>query len=176
MNEMAELRRLYEQQQQQNAALAACNEQLTRDNERFLNDAKSAAAQVSDLQQENTDLRTQLQQSHDELAALLRRIFGRTSERYMGDTAGQLLLAFDSEDDIEDARAGILQALEEHREQTEAKKKKRRKRRGTSELFPHTCRVTRSSLTWTTTRKKACSASAKTSPRRCTSVVRCCMC
>jgi hypothetical protein len=76
-----------------------------------------------------------LQQSHDELAALLRRIFGRTSERYMGDTAGQLLLAFDSEDDIEDARAGILQALEEHREQTEAKKK-RRKRRGTSELFP----------------------------------------
>lgn len=143
MNEIAELRRLHAQLQQQNAALTACNEQqsesieqLTRDNERFLIDAKSAAAQVSDLQQENTDLRTQLQQSHDELAALLRRIFGRTSERYMGDTAGQLLLAFDSEDDIEDARAGILQALEEHREQTEAKKKKRRKRRGTSELFP----------------------------------------
>jgi len=54
----------------------------------------------------------------------------------MGDAAGQLLLAFDSEDAIEDARAGILQALEEHREQAEAKKKKRRKRRSTSDLFP----------------------------------------
>ena len=150
MSELATLRRLHAQLQQQNASLAACNEQLTRDNERFLNDnkrfardnerflndAKSAAAQVSDLQQDNTDLRTQLQQSRDELAALIRRIFGRQSERYLGDAAGQLLLAFDSEDAIEDARAGILQALEEHREQAEAKKKKRRKRRGTSELFP----------------------------------------
>ncbi len=52
-----------------------------------------------------------MQHSRDELAALIRRIFGRTSERYHGDAAGQLLLAFDSEDDIEDARAGILQAL-----------------------------------------------------------------
>jgi transposase len=76
-----------------------------------------------------------LQQSRDELAALMRRIFGRTSERYMGDAAGQLLLAFDSEDDIEDARSGIQQALEEHRALDRAKKR-RRKRRGTSELFP----------------------------------------
>ena len=76
-----------------------------------------------------------MQQSRDELAALLRRIFGRTSERYLGDAAGQLLLAFDSADDIEDARAGILQALEEHRVQEE-NKRKRRRRRSTSELFP----------------------------------------
>jgi transposase len=151
MSELATLRRLHaQQQQQQNASLSACNEQqkesieqltrdnerFLRDNERFLNDAKSVVAQVSDLQQDNTDLRTQLQQSRDELAALIRRIFGRISERYMGDAAGQLLLAFDSEDAIEDARAGILQALEEHREQAEAKKKKRRKRRSTSDLFP----------------------------------------
>lgn len=135
MSELAELRRRHAQLQRQNAALTACNAQLTRDNERFLNDAREAAAELSDLQQENADLRTQLQQSHDELTALMRRCFGRTSERYMGDAAGQLLLAFDSEDDIEDARAGIQQALEEHRAQERAKKK-RRKRRGTSELFP----------------------------------------
>ena len=136
MSELTELRRRFAQLQQQNAALTADNEQLARDNERFLNDAKSAAAQVSDLQRENTDLRTQLQHSRDELAALIRRIFGRTSERYHGDAAGQLLLAFDSEDDIEDARAGILQALEEHREQEAGRRQTRRRRRSAGELFP----------------------------------------
>ncbi|MEQ9407729.1 MAG: IS66 family transposase [Fuerstiella sp.] len=135
MSELAELRRRFAQLQQQNAELDACNEQLTRDNERFLKEAQAAVAQVNDLQEENTDLRTQLQHSRDELAALIRRIFGRTSERFLGDATGQLLLAFDSEDDIEDARTGILQALEEHRDE-EAKKKKKRRRRGTSELFP----------------------------------------
>lgn len=142
MSELARLRQLCERLQQQNELLARSNgqfaqniEQLTRDNERFLEDARSAAEQVADLQTENADLRTQLQQSRDELAALIRRAFGRTSERYMSDAAGQLLLAFDSEDDIDDARSGVRQALEEQREQEESKKK-RRPRRGTSELFP----------------------------------------
>ena len=135
MSELAELLRRFAQLQQQNAALDACNKQLTRDNACFLKEAQAAALQVNDLQEETADLRTQLQHSRDELAALFRRIFGRTSERFIGDAAGQLLLTFDSEDDVEDARAGILQALEEYREQDEKKRKKRR-RRGTSELFP----------------------------------------
>ena len=135
MSELAELRRRFAQLQQQNAALDACNKQLARDNERFLKEAQAAAEQVNDLQEETADLRTQLQHSRNELAALFRRIFGRTSERFIGDAAGQLLLTFDSEDDVEDARAGILQALEEYREQEEKKRKKRR-RRGPSELFP----------------------------------------
>jgi transposase len=143
MSELAELRRLCERLQQQNEQLDARNERLThdnntltRDNERFLKDARTSAERLHDLQEENVDLRTQLQQSRDELAALFRRMFGRTSERYTGDATGQLLLSFDSEDDIEDARAGILQALEEHRDHDEKKKKKRRRRRSTSEMFP----------------------------------------
>jgi len=101
MSELATLRRLHAQQQQ-NASLSACNEQqkesieqltrdnerFLRDNERFLNDAKSVVAQVSDLQQDNTDLRTQLQQSRDELAALIRRIFGRISDALYGGRRG----------------------------------------------------------------------------------------
>ncbi len=83
----------------------ADNEQLTRDDERFLNDVKSAAAQVSDLQRKNTDLRTQLKHSRDELAALTSNF--RPHQRTIhGDAPEQLLLAFDSEDDIEDAGAG----------------------------------------------------------------------
>ena len=37
---------------------------------------------------------------------------------------GPLCFVFDSEDDIEDARAGILQAPEEHREQEQMKRQK----------------------------------------------------
>ncbi len=121
MSELEQLRRLCEQLQQQNA-------QLTRDNEQL-------QAKTDGLRKDNEDLQVQLQQSRDELTALIRKIFGRISERYTGDASGQLRFAFDSDSDIEDARAGILQALEEHREQ-EQKKKQKRRRRGTSELFP----------------------------------------
>lgn len=127
MNELAELRRLCEQLQQQNAQLDKRNAQLARDNEQL-------QAKTDGLQKDNEDLQIQLQQSRDELTAWIRKIFGHISERYVGDASGQLRFAFDSEDDIEDARAGILQALEEHREQEQKKKQKRR--RGTSELFP----------------------------------------
>ena len=143
MSQLVELQRFWEQLQQQNSQFNArmlqleeCSKQLTRDNDRFLKDAKTAAAQVNDLQEANADLRTQLQKSQDELEALMRRVFGRTSERFLGDAAGQMLLGFDSEDDIEDARAGILQALEEYDEQAATKSRKRRPRRGTGELFP----------------------------------------
>jgi transposase len=143
MNPLAELRQLCSQLQRQNEELSArnqqldeCNAQLSRDNERFLQDARSAAERVKDLQEENVDLRTQLQHSRDELAALMRRIFGRTSERYVSDAPRQMLLTFDSAEDIEDARGGILQALEEHREQEAGRRKTRRRRRGPSELFP----------------------------------------
>ena len=119
-----------------NRQLEEFNQQLTHDNARFVEGAKKAVAQVEDLQQDNADLRTQLQKSQDELAALMRRVFGRTSERFLGAAVGQMLLAFDSEEEIEDARAGILQALEEYNDQAAAKKAKRRARRSTTELFP----------------------------------------
>ncbi|MEZ6064041.1 MAG: IS66 family transposase [Planctomycetaceae bacterium] len=133
MNELAELRRLCEQQRDQIARLQTNNEQLTADSEQLQTSIEQLQTNNQQLQTANAELRTQLQQSRDELAALIRRIFGRSSERYIVDAAGQLHLAFDSDDDIEDARSGILQALEEHREQEQQKK---RRRRGTRELFP----------------------------------------
>lgn len=128
MSELDQLRRLCEQQQQRIAQLDGRNARLTRDIEQL-------RTKNEDLQKDKEDLQVQMQQSRDELAAWIRKIFGRLSERYIGDAAGQLRFAFDSEDDIEDARAGILQSLEEHASQARRKKKQRR-RRGTSEMFP----------------------------------------
>ena len=60
MSELAEIRRRFAQLQQQNAALDACNKQLTRDNARFLKEAQAAASQVNDLQEDDLPVGKQI--------------------------------------------------------------------------------------------------------------------
>lgn len=109
--------------------------QLQEHNAKLVEEAKSLAESNQQLAQEKANLQEELLKSRNELEALIRRVFGRKSERFVD--LDQLKLAFDSQEEIEDAKEGILQAVEEQElADNRAKPKRKPKRRRRSEIFP----------------------------------------
>ena len=130
--EMESLRAKNSTLESANESLVVNNQSLVTTNESLVQDAKSLAAAKEDLEEKNEDLRKQLSKKQDELDALIRRIFGRQSERFEDDD--QLKFEFASQAEIDDAREGIKQAIEENdRASKRSKPPKRRKR---EERFP----------------------------------------
>ena len=109
--------------------LTETNDTLTKTNESLVQNAKALVAANEDLKQEKADLASELKKSRAELDALIRRLFGRTSERF--EDPDQLKFEFLSQAQIDDARDGIEQAVEEN-----GGKKKPPKRRKKKERFP----------------------------------------
>lgn len=139
MDELEQLKRENERLRAKNRSLAESNQSLTKNvgdlaktNESLVQDAKSLAASNEELAKTNSDLRQQLSKKQDELDALIRRIFGRQSERFEDDD--QLKFEFASQAEIDDAREGIQQAIEENKRA--GKKNKPPKRRRGEERFP----------------------------------------
>jgi transposase len=121
--------------EQQNAALREQNRELRDHNAKLVEDAKALVEANRRLDEEKASLQEELEQSRSKLEALIRRVFGRKSERFID--PDQLNLVFDSEEDIEDAKEGILQAVEEQEQtDTAAKPKRKPNRRRRSEIFP----------------------------------------
>jgi transposase len=112
-----------EQLEQQNA-------RLREQNEKLVEEAKSLAADLEQLKKEKHELSEKLLQSQNELEAMIRRLFGRKSERF--EDEDQLTFEFAGQDEIDDAREGIEQAVEENA----PKPKPGRRRRKRSEIFP----------------------------------------
>jgi len=139
MNELEQLKRELDALRAKNQSLEAANStqaksisSLKSTNESLVQDAKSLAAKNDELSKANGDLRKALSKKQDELDTLIRRFFGRQSERF--EDPDQLKLAFASEGEIEDAREGILQAIEENKQS--GKKNKPPKRRRSKDRFP----------------------------------------
>ncbi len=105
---------------------------LREQNEKPVQEAKTLAADNEQLKQEKQKLSDKLLKSQNELEALIRRIFGRKSERF--EDEDQLKFEFAGQDELDDAREGIEQAVEEHEQVT--KPKPRPRRRKPSERFP----------------------------------------
>jgi transposase len=115
-----------DQQQQLKQQIARLREQ----NEKLVEEAKSLAADNEQLKKEKQELSEKLLQSQNELEAMIRRLFGRKSERFEDDD--QLKFEFAGQDEVDDAREGIEQAVEENAPPP----KPRRKRRKRAERFP----------------------------------------
>ena len=138
MDELEQLKRENERLRAKNRSLTESNQSLTKDvgdlaktNESLVQDAKSLAASNEELAKTNSDLRQQLSKKQDELDALIRRIFGRQSERFEDDD--QLKFEFASQAEIDDAREGIQQAIEENK-RAGKKNKPPKRRRGEERL------------------------------------------
>lgn len=110
--------------------------QLQEHNAQLVEDAKTLALANQQLDQEKARLKDELLKSRNELEALIRRIFGRKSERFID--SNQLRLAFDTQAEIDDAREGIERAIEENEQEGGGKPKPKRtpKRRRLNEIFP----------------------------------------
>jgi len=139
MDELEQLKRENEALRAKNQSLESTNQSLTKNvgalattNESLVQDAKSLAASNEELAKAISDLRKQLSKKQDELDALIRRIFGRQSERFEDDD--QLKFEFASQAEIDDAREGIQQAIEENKRA--GKKNRPPKRRRSEERFP----------------------------------------
>jgi len=132
MNELEQLKRQIDELQAKNQSLTKSVDSLAAANESLVKDAKSLAASNEELAKTNSLLRDQLSKKQGELDALIRRFFGRQSERFEDDD--QLKFDFASEAEINDAREGIKQAIEENKRAD--KKNKPPKRRRSEERFP----------------------------------------
>lgn len=146
MNDRDQLQREIEALRAKNQSLASENESLLAKteslskvvdtlksaNESVVNGAKSLAGSNDELRQEVRGLRDALKKKQDELDALIRRIFGRQSERFEDDD--QLRFEFASQAEIDDAREGIEQAIEENK-RLDQRNKPPKRRRG-EERFP----------------------------------------
>lgn len=106
------------------------NAKLREQNEKLVEEAKTLAANNTQLQKEKQELSEKLLKSQNELEALIRRFFGRKSERF--EDHDQLKLDFAGQDEVDDAREGIQQAVEENAPAP----KPRRRRRRREERFP----------------------------------------
>ena len=106
------------------------NARLREQNEKLVQDAKTLAADNEQLKKEKQELSEKLLKSQNELETLIRRLFGRQSERF--EDEDQLKFEFAGQDEIDDAREVIEQAAEENA----PKPKPRRRRRTRSEVFP----------------------------------------
>ena len=114
-----------------NRSLGDQIDRLAATNDSLVGNAKALSESKDELEQKCQDLRSALAKKQDELDALIRRLFGRQSERF--DDDDQLKFAFASQAEIDDAREGIQQAIEENKQ---ASKKKPPKRRRREERFP----------------------------------------
>lgn len=112
------------------------NATLREHNSKLIEDAKALVLEVQQLQDDKQALSDQLLKAQNELDAMIRRIFGRSSERFEDDA--QLKLAFEGQDEADDAREGIQQAVDENDAEATKKGKKPPKRRRRSEIFPET--------------------------------------
>ena len=131
MDKLRKLERQIDELRTKSSTLATQVSTLESSNQSLLNETKSLIASNEDLEHDKSELKIQLQKKQDELDALLRRFFGRQSERF--EDSDQLKFEFASQDEIDDAREGIEQAVEEKKSTGEKKKRKRRQR---SERFP----------------------------------------
>src|SRR6056297_3252046 len=105
---------------------------LREQNSKLVEDAKTLAENVQQLEEKNEKLSDELRKSKDELEALIRRLFGRQSERF--DDIDQLKFDFASPEQVDDAREGIEQASDENDRGGKAKPKPKRRKR--NERFP----------------------------------------
>ena len=121
-----------QQLERQNARLREQNAKVRGQNAKLVEDAKTLAEENQRLENEKQELNDQLLKSKNELDALIRRIFGRKSERF--ECLDQLKLEFAKQDEVDDAREGIEQAAEENDRAKKNKKKPKRRRR--NEIFP----------------------------------------
>ncbi|MCS7468010.1 transposase, partial [Stieleria sp. ICT_E10.1] len=117
---------------EQVSELRARCETLTKANESLVQNAKELVAANEDLKQEKADLQSKLKKSRAELDALIRRLFGRTSERF--EDPDQLKFEFANQAQVDDARDGIEQAVLENNRTGGGKKPP--KRRNPKERFP----------------------------------------
>ena len=131
MDKLRKLERQIDELRTKSSTLETQVSTLESSNQSLLNETKSLIASNEDLEHDKSELKIQLQKKQDELDALLRRFFGRQSERF--EDSDQLKFEFASQDEIDDAREGIEQAVEENKSTGEKKKPKRRQR---SERFP----------------------------------------
>ena len=119
-----------------NNSLSKKVEVLASTNDSLVRGAKSLSASKDELEQKCQDLRKALAKKQDELDALIRRVFGRQSERFEDDD--QLKFEFASQAEIDDAREGIEQAIEENKR---AGKGKKRSDDVARSVFPSHCRA-----------------------------------
>ncbi|MEM0926914.1 MAG: transposase, partial [Planctomycetota bacterium] len=115
-----------------NKSLTKAISQLESTNASLVGDAKSLVAANEELTESNGELKQALAKKQDELDALIRRFFGRQSERY--EDGDQLKFSFANDDELDDVREGILQAIEENKQA--GKNNKPPKRRDRKERFP----------------------------------------
>lgn len=109
------------------------NAMLREQNNKLVEEAKLFVDEKQKLVAENEKLQEQLRKSQDELEALIRRIFGRQSERFDG--IDQLKFEFATPEQVDDAREGIEQACDEN-DNDRRNRKAKPKRRKRNERFP----------------------------------------
>lgn len=120
------------QLQRQIANLREQNEKLARDAKLHVDEVQTLNDKNQKLASENHRLSDELRKSRDQLEALIRRLFGRQSERF--DDVDQLKFEFATPEQAADAREGIEQACDENNNTGKPKPKPRRRKR--SERFP----------------------------------------
>lgn len=120
------------QLQRQIANLREQNEKLARDAKLHVDEVQTLNDKNQNLASENHRLSDELRKSRDQLEALIRRLFGRQSERF--DDVDQLKFEFATPEQAADAREGIEQACDENNNTGKPKPKPRRRKR--SERFP----------------------------------------
>lgn len=87
------------------------------------------------VEEENRQLRATLAEKEQALQALLKRFFGRRSERFVQDPQ-QLLLEFGDAEQVADALEGMRQAEEENEPETVVRQRRRRRREKLPENLP----------------------------------------
>jgi transposase len=102
---------------------------LREQNSKLVEDAKTLVDEKQQLATENENLSDELRKTKDEIEALIRRLFGRQSERF--DDIDQLKFEFATPEQVDDAREGIEQSCDEN---NSGKAKPKRRRR--DERFP----------------------------------------
>ena len=98
-------------------------------------DKQRAEADKQQVEEENRQLRETLAEKEQALQALLKRFFGRRSERFVQDPQ-QLLLEFGDAEQVADALEGMRQAEEENEQDTVVYKRRRPRREKLPENLP----------------------------------------
>ncbi|WP_342190217.1 transposase [Stieleria varia] len=121
-----------EQLERQNAVLREQNEKFASDAKLLLEEVAKLGDEKQKLIKKNEAISDELRKSRDQLEALIRRLFGRQSERF--DDVDQLKFEFATPEQAADAREGIEQACDENNNTGKSKPKPRRRKR--NERFP----------------------------------------
>ena len=109
------------------------NNKLVEDAKLLVDEQQKLVDEKQKLADKVQKLSEQLRKSQDELETLIRRIFGRQSERF--DNVEQLKFEFATPEQVDDAREGIEQACDEN-DKASGKPKPKPKRRKRNERFP----------------------------------------